>query len=136
MEKEKYDILFIIKPDLGEEKHKKAVEKIKSDITKNEGSILYENIMGIRDTGPTFKQYTQGYYVNFHFEATNKVLDELKNTFKVDENYIRHLIVRLDSIIDPNNKERPVRAARKPRESYNKRSNEVDVKKTIIQEAE
>lgn len=93
-----YDILFIVKPNLGEEKYTQITDKFKEWITKNNGEIMGFNAWGHRPLYHTSNNTDQGYFIECQFKGDNKTLDSIKRNIAVNENFIRHLIVTLDSI--------------------------------------
>ncbi|MGE4170479.1 MAG: 30S ribosomal protein S6 [Candidatus Margulisiibacteriota bacterium] len=93
-----YEILFIVKPHLGDDQYQDLSDKFVSWVKDNGGDIIFIKPMGLRELGPTFGRHLQGYYIQSHFKATPKTLTEIKNRFAVTETVIRHLIVTLDSI--------------------------------------
>jgi small subunit ribosomal protein S6 len=93
-----YEILYIIKPNLGDEKYKEITEKIKEIITKNEGDAFDTKIIGMKTLAQPLSKFKQGYYVQIHFNATNNTLTKLQKHLEINEDVFRHLIVILDSI--------------------------------------
>jgi ribosomal protein S6 len=98
MSKKAYDILVIIKAHIGDDKVEKLITNFKKWITSNEGEIVLFEDMGITDMPTTFTPARQGHYLHCEFLGTNKTLDELKSKMSVDENFLRDLIVTVDSI--------------------------------------
>ena len=94
-----YEILFIVKANLGEEEISKVTDQFKSWVEKNEGTIHLFNNLGKREIATPIKHDTHGIYIQAQFSATPKTLKILENNFKVSETILRHLIVTLDSIM-------------------------------------
>ena len=59
----KYEIMFIVKPDVEEEARNTLIENFKSILTVNGGSVDNVNEWGLRDFAYEIKDYTKGYYV-------------------------------------------------------------------------
>ncbi|MFC1755490.1 30S ribosomal protein S6 [Thermoproteota archaeon] len=93
-----YDILLIIKPNMGEEDYTKIIDNMKSWIEGNGGEITLLKTPGTQELGYPIEKYTHGYYVNCQFKADNKALDKLKAKLQVTEDILRYLIVTMDSI--------------------------------------
>lgn len=93
-----YDILVILKAHMGDDETTKRIDQLKSWITENEGDIVHEDTMGLRDMPETFKPAQQGYYFNAEFNGTNKTLDTIKSKIAVSEDVLRYMIVTVDSI--------------------------------------
>ncbi|MBT3260613.1 30S ribosomal protein S6 [bacterium] len=99
-----YEILYIIKPNLGEDKYTQIIEKIKELINKNEGEEKATKVIGIKEFAQILSKQKQGYYVQTNFNANNKTLEKLHAFLKIDENIFRHLIITMDSITPKNKK--------------------------------
>ncbi|MDO5352965.1 MAG: 30S ribosomal protein S6, partial [Succinatimonas sp.] len=59
----KYEIMFIVKPDVEEEARNTLIENFKSILTANGGTVDNINEWGLRDFAYEIKDYTKGYYV-------------------------------------------------------------------------
>ena len=60
----KYEIMFIVKPDVEEEARNTLIENFKSILTANGGSVDNVNEWGLRDFAYEIKDYTKGYYLS------------------------------------------------------------------------
>ncbi len=95
-----YEILFILKPNLGEPAYKAFGEELQGWITGAKGEVVGFKPWGIRDLPSTFRKLDKAYYAECQFNGDNGVLDVLNRNLKVKEDAIRHMIVEMDSIID------------------------------------
>lgn len=93
-----YDVLFIIKANLGEEVEKGLVSQFEDIVSKNEGEILKVETLGRRELATPIGHDTLGVFVNAQFNATEKTLEELQLFFRVTENILRDMVVTMDSI--------------------------------------
>lgn len=98
MRKTDYEILVIVKPHLNDEDYEKMQTNMQNWIEKKEGGLLFMKALGLRDLATPIKKIKNGFYIQAHFSATNKTLQELKRRLGVDENVMRYMIVTLDSI--------------------------------------
>ena len=64
-----YEIMFIVRPTLGEDDVKKVVKTFKDIITKNEGKVTKEENMGQRELAYEIKDFKSGYYYVFEVEV-------------------------------------------------------------------
>ena len=55
----KYEIMFIVKPDVEEEARNTLIENFKSILTANGGSVDNVNEWGLRDFAYEIKDYTK-----------------------------------------------------------------------------
>lgn len=96
-----YEIMFILKPDLGEQKTQEELEEVRNLITSNGGAITFEDIWGIRDFAYTIKKYDQGYYVVLNFSMPPKNLKELDKPLILNQEVIRYLITKTPTGYNP-----------------------------------
>jgi small subunit ribosomal protein S6 len=91
----KYELMVIIDPDLGAPAIKKKLETIKKLIAEQKGKIFFEDIWGARDLAYSIKKKDRGYYAVLDFEGEDIDLNEIDHALKLDNEVLRHLIVRL-----------------------------------------
>ena len=89
----KYEIMFIVKPDVEEEARNTLIENFKSILTANGGSVDNVNEWGLRDFAYEIKDYTKGYYVVLNVNATPEAIDEFTRVANIKENIIRYIAV-------------------------------------------
>ncbi|HIT21949.1 MAG TPA: 30S ribosomal protein S6 [Candidatus Scybalousia intestinigallinarum] len=93
----KYEIMFIVKPDLEEENIKKVANSMKETLETNGAKVLEVKEMGQRELAYEIKKYKTGYYFLFVIETENTTATkEFDRLALINENIIRHLIVRVE----------------------------------------
>lgn len=92
----KYEIMFIVKPDLEEASIKKEADTMKKVLTDKNAKVVEEKAMGQKELAYEIKKYKNGYYFLFVVEATNEATSEFDRLARINENILRHLIVRVD----------------------------------------
>lgn len=91
-----YELMVIIRPDLEEEALASAKEKVEQTIAENGGRISEVNEMGKRRFAYEINRLREGIYQVYTFEADRPaVVDELDRVLKIDDRYVRHLIINL-----------------------------------------
>ncbi len=96
----KYETIFILDPDLEDEKILAAVEKAKGIITQANGEILKVEDWGKRKLAYTVKKKPRGHYYLIHFSGSPALLAELERNFRVMDAVIKFQSVRLDEKLD------------------------------------
>ena len=91
-----YEIMFIVKPDLEEATIKKEAESLKKVLTDAKCKITEEKTMGQKELAYEIKKYKNGYYFLYVVEATNEAIFEFDRLARLNENILRHLIIRVD----------------------------------------
>lgn len=92
-----YEIGFIIEPD--EQIMPRVVEKVKGIILQYGGTIIGESELGKRTLAYPIrknrKKYLEGIYKFIVFEGTHSTVENLDKLVKIDENIIRHIILKV-----------------------------------------
>ncbi|MCU6711001.1 30S ribosomal protein S6 [Paenibacillus sp. J5C_2022] len=89
----KYEVMYIIRPDVEQENLQALVEKF-NGIISNGGEVTKTDVVGKRRLAYEINKLREGYYVLVHFNATNEVVNELDRIMKISDEVIRSLIVR------------------------------------------
>lgn len=89
----KYEVMYIIRPDLEQEAVQATVEKFQN-IINNGGEITKHDLMGKRRLAYEINKHRDGHYVLVHFNANNEVIAELDRVMKISDEIIRYLIVK------------------------------------------
>ena len=93
----KYEIMFIVQPNLEEEALKKVVKSLEKTLTSNNAVITLSKELGQKEFAYEIKKYKSGYYFLYNIEAKNdKAVKEFDRVALINENVIRHLVLNLD----------------------------------------
>lgn len=93
----KYDVMFIVKPDLEEGAIKEVFDSMKALLEDKKANIVEAKEMGQRELAYEIKKYKTGYYFYFLIEAdTAEVVKEFDRVALINENIIRHLVVKVE----------------------------------------
>ena len=92
-----YEIMFIIRPTLGEDEVKKVVKDFSGIIKKNGGKVTKEENMGQREFAYEIKDFKSGYYFVFEVEAKDdKAIKEFDRLALINNDIVRHLITKVE----------------------------------------
>ncbi len=91
----KYETIFIINPEVGEENTKALVEKFKAMI---EASAQIESVdeWGKRKLAYEIKDKNEGYYVLVNFSSSPDFPAELERVYKITEGILKYIIINKD----------------------------------------
>ena len=92
----KYELMFIVKTIMETENANKLADSYKKVITDDKGEIVSFKEMGQRKLAYEIKKQSNGFYYVIDFNASVSTVKELYRRLKLDENIIRHLIIKLD----------------------------------------
>lgn len=89
----KYELMYILRPDLEQEAVEATAEKIKGVITDQGGEIVEHEIMGKRRLAYEIQKFRDGIYVLVQFKAEPQAVSELERVIRITDVVIRHLVV-------------------------------------------
>lgn len=92
----KYEVMFIVKTTLDENTVKATAESLKSVITEMNGKVENAKEMGQRTLAYPINKEVNGFYYVLTVEASNEAIAELDRKARLNENIIRHQIIKLD----------------------------------------
>lgn len=92
----KYEVTFIVKPDMEEAEIKKTAESMKKVLTDKKAKVLEEKSMGQKELAYEISKFKTGYYFFYVVEAPNEAIEEFNRVTKINESIIRHLIVKVE----------------------------------------
>ncbi|TSB47525.1 30S ribosomal protein S6 [Alkalicoccobacillus porphyridii] len=92
----KYEIMYIIAPNLEESAYKEIVERYNNVLTTNGAEIEKVNEMGKRRLAYEINDFTEGFYVllNVNAAADSDALNEFNRLIKINDNVIRVLVTK------------------------------------------
>lgn len=92
-----YEQVFILKPSLTKEESSLIIENIKETVTKNGGEIISFQDVGVRKLAYKVQKNPRGYYGVLYFKIESSKISELERVLKINEDVIKYLTVKFDT---------------------------------------
>jgi small subunit ribosomal protein S6 len=92
----RYEVMFIVKSTNEAEEIKKTAEDIKKIVSDTNGKVVEFNELGEKKLAYSIKKEISGYYYVMTIEANKETVSELDRKASINENVLRHLIIKLD----------------------------------------
>ena len=92
----KYEMMFIVKATMDADKVKATAENVKKNAESKDSKVVDYKELGEKKLAYPIKKEINGYYFVMQIEATKEAEAELDRKTALDENVLRHLIVKLD----------------------------------------
>ncbi len=92
----KYEMMFIVKATMESENVKATAESMKKLVTDLKGNVVEYKELGEKKLAYPIKKELNGYYFLMQFEANKEIEAEVGRKANLDENILRHLIIKLD----------------------------------------
>jgi small subunit ribosomal protein S6 len=93
-EMRKYEIMYIIAPNLDEAATKEIIERFSGVLTNNGAEIEKVKEMGKRRLAYEIQDFLDGYYVLINVNSAPEAIAEFNRLTKINENIIRVLITK------------------------------------------
>ena len=92
----KYEVMFIVRPDMEEAEIKNTAEEMKKVLTDGKANMLEEKAMGQRELAYEINKFTTGHYFLYVVEANAETVKEFDRIVRINESLLRHLIVKVE----------------------------------------
>jgi small subunit ribosomal protein S6 len=112
-----YEVLYIVRPDLEDDKVQDVVKRVNSLIKRSGGSSDQTSLWGKRKLAYEVKHQKEGSYVLQDFQIEPDRVPELESALKITEEVLRHLIVRKPEKAGATSTTTPTSAAPPPAEA-------------------
>ncbi|WP_027717108.1 30S ribosomal protein S6 [Desulfovirgula thermocuniculi] len=90
-----YETMYILKPELSEEAVGELVDKFKNLVENHGGEVTKLEKWGKRRLAYEIAHRREGFYVVMQFKAAPEVAQELDRVFRITEDVLRHIIVKM-----------------------------------------
>ncbi|NLB43162.1 MAG: 30S ribosomal protein S6 [Clostridiales bacterium] len=92
----KYESIYIIRPTVEEEGIKALIERFSNLIQQEGGQIENVDEWGKRRLAYPIDDLNEGYYVLVNFSAGPDLPEELERNYKIRDDILRYITIRLD----------------------------------------
>ncbi len=90
----KYEILFIIRPNLEDEERKQVIEYFTNVLTKQKAEIIKVDNWGLKTLAYEINDFKKGHYVILNVNASIEAIDEFDRLAGISEDIIRYIIIK------------------------------------------
>lgn len=91
-----YELVLIAVPQLDDEAVATLTQRVAGWITAANGTVTNTNVWGRRQLAYAIRKLTEGIYVQLNYQMNPAASRELDRNLRLDEQIIRHLVVRTD----------------------------------------
>jgi len=92
----KYETIYIVHPDLGDEDIKALSEKVQDVIASFKGECYRLEDWGMRKLAYPLKKQARGRYFYLNFEGSPALIAELERRLRLDDKVLRYQSVKLE----------------------------------------
>ena len=93
----KYEIMFIVRPDIDDETRKNTVKTLEKALTDSKSTITLSKELGQKEFAYEIKKMKSGYYYLYNIETSESTATkEFERIARIDENVVRHLVLKIE----------------------------------------
>nr|YP_009773981.1 30S ribosomal protein S6 [Caulacanthus okamurae]QIZ74598.1 30S ribosomal protein S6 [Caulacanthus okamurae] len=93
-----YETIYILKPDITEEKNLNLVTEYRNQIIRYGGQNIFIQHRGRRHLSYNIDNCYDGVYIQMNYEGSNKLIRRLEKLMKLNSNVIRYLTIKQESV--------------------------------------
>lgn len=93
---DKYEIMYILRPDLSDEQAEESIKKYRGILETNGATDLEIQQRGKRRLAYLIGKHRDGIYVQVNFTGSGKEIAPLERAMRLSEDVIRYLSLKLD----------------------------------------
>ena len=90
----KYELMYIIRPNIEDEAKKALIERFNSILTDNGAELVDSKEWGKRRLAYEINDFRDGFYQLMHVNAEAVAINEFDRLAKISEDIIRHIVVK------------------------------------------
>lgn len=93
----KYEIMFIVRPDVDEDTRNNVVKSLEKTFTDNKATVTLSKELGQKEFAYDIKKFKSGFYYLYNIESKDdKCVNEFDRVAKINENVLRYLVLNMD----------------------------------------
>jgi small subunit ribosomal protein S6 len=91
-----YETIFILRPTLNDQEITEAIDNYK-DLLVRHGAVMFkQEDLGKKKLAYLIQKFQNGHYALYQYKAEAPAVSELERSFKISEDVLRYLTVKLD----------------------------------------
>ena len=91
-----FETVVLLSPEIGSDVKISCLENLEKIINKNSGKIISNEDWGLRDLSYKIGNYSKAFYNFYQIEIEGDKIESIKKTLNQDENFVRHLFVKVE----------------------------------------
>jgi len=96
-EKNKYELMVILKPMLPENVRMGVESKIIETLESADGKVEKIDVWGKKHLAYKVKKHSEGYYIVYDFKTTSNEIGNIDKALKLNKDVLRYLLINKDN---------------------------------------
>ena len=93
-----YECVFIARQELTAAQTEQLSKDLTKIVSANSGEIKNQEYWGLRNLAYKIRKNRKGHYTLFHIEAPSSTIEELERNMRLNEDILRYLTVKIDTL--------------------------------------
>ncbi|MCP3739938.1 30S ribosomal protein S6 [Rossellomorea sp. BNER] len=90
----KYELMYIIRPNIDDESKKAVVERFANVLTTNGAEIIESKEWGKRRLAYEINDFRDGFYQLVNVKSATEAINEFDRLAKISDDIIRHIVIK------------------------------------------
>lgn len=95
-----YESVFIARQDISAQQVEQMTETLTGVVGEQGGSVARNEYWGLRNLAYRIKKNRKGHYVMLNLDAPAPAIDELERQYRLNEDIIRFMTIKVDALTD------------------------------------
>jgi len=91
-----FEAVVLLSPEITSSAKNTALNNLVKIINEKSGKVISNEDWGLRDLSYKIAHYSKAFYNFYQIEIDGDKIESIKKTLNQDENFIRHLFVRVE----------------------------------------
>ena len=92
----KFEAVVLLSPEITSNNRNACLDSLEKTINEKSGNIINNEDWGLRDLSYKIDQYNKAFYNFYQIEIEGDKIESIKKALNQNENFIRHLFVRVE----------------------------------------
>ncbi len=91
-----FEAVVLLRPEISAKVRISCLQNLEKIINEKSGKIISNEDWGLRDLSYKINNYSKAFYNFYQIELEGDKIEGIKKTLNQDENFIRHLFVKVE----------------------------------------
>ena len=92
-----FEVVVLLIPDIPSTHRSYCLNNLEKIINENSGKVISNEDWGLRDLSYKIGNYSKAFYNFYQIEIEGNKINTIKKALNQDENFIRHLFVKVEN---------------------------------------
>ncbi len=92
----KFEAVLLISPEISSKSKSDTIDSFLKIINENNGKIVDTEDWGLRDLSYKIINFSKAFYIFYQIEIDGQKIDGIKKNLSQNENFLRHLFVKVE----------------------------------------